>query len=125
MLSLAMCRVRRACLAEYIFVKSTLVQTHDRDCLKRKTKLERGTASQGHNSFKSAKSAKILREVNAKIRHSLILTRKYDCKPTDRMPKRKAHRTLAEEVADLDDPAPKGTNSPTLSQLHQLTCSRR
>lgn len=37
------------------------------------------------------------------------------------MPKRKAHRTLAEEVADLDDPAPKGTSSPTLSQLHQLT----
>ena len=114
-----MCRIKRACLAEYIFVKSTLVQTHDRDCLKRKTKLERGTASQGHNSFKSVKSAKKFREVNAKIRH--LLTRKYDCKPTDKMPKRKAHRTLAEEVADLDDPAPKGMNYPTLSPLHQLT----
>lgn len=36
------------------------------------------------------------------------------------MPKRKATRTLAEEVADLDDPTPKGTSPSTLSQLHQL-----
>ncbi len=39
---------------------------------------------------------------------------------TKRMPKRKAPRTLAEEVADLDDPTPKGMRCPHYDRSYQL-----